>query len=60
MNLNIQENEVIGIQGKSGSGKSTLLKLLMRFWDVSSGNILVDGMDIKNLNTSNLRKTKVM
>ena len=34
MNLNIQENEVIGIQGKSGSGKSTLLKLLMRFWDV--------------------------
>lgn len=31
MNLNIQENEVIGIQGKSGSGKSTLLKLLMRF-----------------------------
>ena len=58
MNLNIQENEVIGIQGKSGSGKSTLLKLLMRFWDVSSGNILVDGMDIKNLNTSNLRKNE--
>ena len=60
MNLNIQENEVIGIQGKSGSGKSTLLKLLMRFWDVSDGNILVDGIDIKNLNTSNLRKMKVM
>ena len=58
MNLNIQENEVIGIQGKSGSGKSTLLKLLMRFWDVSSGNILVVGMDIKNLNTSNLRKNE--
>ena len=60
MNLNIQENEVIGIQGKSGSGKSTLLKLLMRFWDVSDGNILVDGIDIKNLNTSNLRKMKAM
>ena len=60
MNLNIQENEVIGIQGKSGSGKSTLLKLLMRFLDVSDGNILVDGIDIKNLNTSNLRKMKVM
>ena len=54
MNLNIQENEVIGIQGKSGSGKSTLLKLLMRFWDASHGNILVDGIDIKKLNTSNL------
>ena len=60
MNLNIQENEVIGIQGKSGSGKSTLLKLLMRFWDVSDGNNLVDGIDIKNLNTSNLRKMKAM
>lgn len=58
MNLNIQENEVIGIQGKSGSGKSTLLKLLMRFWDVSGGNILVDGIDIKKLNTSNLRKNE--
>ena len=58
MNLNIQEDEVIGIQGKSGSGKSTLLKLLMRFWDVSKGEILVDGIDIKGLNTSNLRKNE--
>lgn len=58
MNLSIRENEVIGIQGKSGSGKSTLLKLLMRFWDVSKGKILVDGIDIKNLNTSNLRKNE--
>lgn len=58
MNLKIQENEVIGIQGKSGSGKSTLLKLLMRFWDVSKGNIFVDGIDIKHLNTSNLRKNE--
>ena len=58
MNLNIQENEVIGIQGKSGSGKSTLLKLLMRFWNVSKGKILVDRIDIKGLNTSNLRKNE--
>ena len=58
MNLSIRENEVIGIQGKSGSGKSTLLKLLMRFWDVSKGEILVDGIDIKSLNTSNLRKNE--
>ena len=58
MNLKIQENEVIGIQGKSGSGKSTLLKLLMRFWDISKGNIFVDGIDIKHLNTSNLRKNE--
>lgn len=58
MNLNIRENEVIGIQGKSGSGKSTLLKLLMRFWDVSKGSILVDGLNIRSLNTSNLRKNE--
>lgn len=58
MNLSIRENEVIGIQGKSGSGKSTLLKLLMRFWDVSKGEILVDRIDIKSLNTSNLRKNE--
>ena len=58
MNLSIRENEVIGIQGKSGSGKSTLLKLLIRFWNVSKGEILVDGIDIKSLNTSNLRKNE--
>ena len=58
MNLSIQEDEVIGIQGKSGSGKSTLLKLLMRFWNVSKGKILVDRIDIKGLNTSNLRKNE--
>ena len=58
INLSIQENEVIGIQGKSGSGKSTLLKLLMRFWNVSKGKILVDRIDIKSLNTSNLRKNE--
>lgn len=58
MNLNIRENEVIGIQGKSGSGKSTLLKLLMRFWNVSKGSILVDGLNICSLNTSNLRKNE--
>ena len=58
MKLSIRENEVIGIQGKSGSGKSTLLKLLMRSWDVSKGEILVDGIDIKCLNTSNLRKNE--
>ena len=49
---------MIGIQGKSGSGKSTLLKLLMRFCNFSKGKILVDRIDIKKLNTSNLRKNE--
>lgn len=58
MNMQISKQEVIGIQGKSGSGKSTLLKLLMRFWDVQSGQIHVDSYDIQSLNTSNLRKNE--
>ena len=56
--LKLQPGKITGIHGASGSGKSTLLKLLMRFWDVSKGKILVDGIDIKNLNTSNLRKNE--
>lgn len=53
--LNIPQNKIIGIVGKSGSGKSTLLKLLMRFWDVESGRILVSGEKIKDVNTASLR-----
>lgn len=54
--LDIKKNTIIGIHGKSGSGKSTLLKLLMRFWDVDKGRILISGNNIKELNTSNLRE----
>ena len=53
--LDIPEKKIIGIVGRSGSGKSTLLKLLMRFWDVQSGNILVSGEKIKSINTMSLR-----
>lgn len=53
--IDINKNSIIGIHGKSGSGKSTLLKLLMRFWDIDNGEILVSGKDIKDVNTSNLR-----
>ena len=56
ISLSFSQNKIIGIQGKSGSGKSTLLKLLMRFWDVSSGTININKCNIKNINTSDLRK----
>ncbi len=46
---------ITGIHGASGSGKSTLLKLLMRFWDVQKGEILVDGTDVKKMPTKHLR-----
>ena len=54
-NLNIETNKIIGIKGKSGSGKSTLLKLLMRFWDIKSGDLKISKTDIKKINTNALR-----
>ncbi|WP_302368387.1 amino acid ABC transporter ATP-binding/permease protein [Brachyspira aalborgi] len=54
-NLNIETNKIIGIKGKSGSGKSTLLKLLMRFWDIKSGDLKISNADIKEINTNALR-----
>lgn len=54
LSLNINSKEIIGIMGKSGSGKSTLLKLMMRFWDVNSGNIKMNELDIKKINTKSI------
>ena len=53
--VDIPQNKILGITGRSGSGKSTFLKLLMRFWDRSSGDISISGKDIRDINTSCLR-----
>ncbi len=53
--LMIKKNEIIGIHGKSGCGKSTTLKLLMRFWDVQRGEVLISNQNIKSMNTKNIR-----
>lgn len=53
--LDIPRRSVTGIIGKSGSGKSTLLKLLMRFWKVQGGKIMISDRDIENINTADLR-----
>lgn len=55
VSLSIKEGDIVGICGKSGSGKSTLLKLLMRFWKVNEGEILFSGINVENINTTNLR-----
>ena len=52
----IAAGEKIAIVGHTGSGKSTLVKLLMRFYDVESGSILIDGYRIKDLKLSYLRE----
>lgn len=54
LNLKINKGENLGIMGKSGSGKSTILKLLMRFWDPQSGRILINGQDLRGINTDSI------
>ena len=55
LNLEIKPNEKIAIVGESGNGKSTLINLLLRFYDIDSGKILIDGIDIKEYNVKDLR-----
>ena len=54
MNFNINEREKIGIVGESGSGKSTIGKLIMHYWDINSGEILIGGIDIREISLSTL------
>ncbi len=56
INLCVKKGEIIAIVGVSGAGKTTLCNLLPRFYDATSGNIFIDGQDIKNLTISSLRR----
>lgn len=56
LNISIAAGEHVGIVGLSGAGKSTLASLLMRFDDISEGEITIDGISIKNVAQSNLRQ----
>ncbi|WP_291579792.1 ABC transporter ATP-binding protein [Clostridium sp. UBA6640] len=53
-NFKINKGDHVGIVGKSGSGKSTLLKLLLGMYPVTSGQILINNIDIKNINIASL------
>lgn len=55
LNLKIKAGTMVGLVGPSGSGKSTITKLMNRFYDVSSGSILVDGVDLKDFEIGALR-----
>jgi len=54
-NLTINKGETVALVGQSGSGKSTLANLITRFWDVKSGQILIDGIDIKHIKLNDYR-----
>jgi subfamily B ATP-binding cassette protein MsbA len=55
INLEIPKGKKIALVGVSGSGKSTFIQLLLRFFDVSNGEILIDGKNIKTITQENLR-----
>ena len=57
VSFSINKGETIAILGKTGSGKSTILSLISRLYDVSEGEILVDGKDVRQLNLFNLRES---
>jgi ATP-binding cassette, subfamily B, bacterial len=54
--LTVQPGETIALVGTSGAGKSTILSLLNRFYDVSSGSIAIDGIDIRDVTLKSLRR----
>ena len=53
-NLKVAQGEFLGIRGESGCGKSTLLKLMMYFWPLETGEILISGHSVQKINTQSL------
>lgn len=58
--IKIKKGDKIALIGESGIGKSTFVKLLMRFWDVNSGEINIGNENIKNINTKELRDSQIL
>lgn len=57
VSIAFEPGEMVYVTGRSGSGKSTLLKLLMRFWDPTSGAVKMSGRDLRGVNTASLRSS---
>jgi ATP-binding cassette subfamily B multidrug efflux pump len=56
LNISIKPGEKVGLVGRSGAGKSTLVNLLLRFYDIDSGKIAIDGQDITEVKQESLRR----
>lgn len=57
ISFHLEKGKTLGIVGHTGSGKSTLVNLLMRLYDVQEGEILIDGVNVKEIASENLRKS---
>jgi ATP-binding cassette subfamily B multidrug efflux pump len=57
LDLTIRPGERVGIVGPSGAGKTTLTSLLLRFFDVEAGRVLIDGQDVRDVNQETLRRS---
>lgn len=55
LNITIKKGSIVALVGSSGAGKSTILDLVPRFYEISSGNILIDGVDVKTMDLVGLR-----
>ncbi len=60
LNLSVRKNETLAIVGNSGGGKSTLVNLIPRFYDIKSGSITFDGIDIRDFSINSLRHNIAM
>ena len=60
LDLHIPAGQTVALVGQTGAGKSTLAKLIARFYDVTSGSLTLDGVDLRNLGTADLRRNIVM
>lgn len=56
ININIQSGESIALVGPTGAGKSTIVSLISRFYDINEGQILIDGVDIRDVTLKSLRE----
>lgn len=56
INLEAKPGESVALLGATGSGKSTIIRLIPRFYDVSSGKVIIDGYDVRDVNLKSLRK----
>lgn len=60
LDLHIPAGQTVALVGQTGAGKSTLAKLIARFYDVTAGSLTLDGVDLRNLSTTDLRRNIVM